>query len=396
MRSLIRTGIAVSLTACLSLALIVQLRACPFCVAQRGPTLLGDYKQAAMVLVGRFVNAKLDAKGGLEGGTTDFAIEVVLKDHPVRKGRKVITLPRYLPNQKNRWVIFCDVFRGVIDPYRGEEITKGSKLVPYLKGLIARKDQSVEERLKWCFKFLNELDDTIVSLDAYREFAKANYSDYAEMGKQLDPDQIAGWLEDDKTPTFRYGLYGSLLGLCGKEKHAEFLRKKLDEPKVRKSSGIDGMLVGYVLILNRHNRKSEAIQYLTRILDNPKEEFLMRYAVLRTLRFFWTTRKDVFTQDEITEMVSHTLRHPDIADFGIEDLRKWERVDRAKEVLALFGKKSHDIRIIKRAILRYALALQDKSPLCREFVQQQRARDRRWVEETEELLALETTAPKKQ
>ncbi len=363
--------------------------ACPFCVDQRGPTLVGDYAQAAMVLLGTFTNARAGA-GGLEGGTTDFVIATVLKDHPIRKNRMKITLPRYLPNQKNQFVIFCDVFKDSIDPYRGVEVQPKSDFVQYLEGALKVKDRPLSERLRYCFDYLNSADFE-VSIDAYREFAKANYDDYRDMARKLPADTLSAWLQDPGTAAFRYGLYGSLLGLCGTDKHARLLRDLLNDSKVRKSSGVDGVLVGYITILGNEKKKGEALTYLKGILDNPKEEFLMRYAVLRTLRFFWSTRTDVFSKDEIAQSVALTLNHPDIADFGIEDLRKWQRWDMAGRVLGLMDKKSHNtVRIVRRAILRYAL--QCPTPECQAFVRQQEQRDREWVNETRQLLELEAGA----
>src|SRR5947209_17610551 len=100
----------------------VAASACPFCSEERGPTLVGDFNQAVMVLVGTFSNPML-GKGGLEDGTTDFTISQVLKANDIIKNKKTITLPRYLPNsKKNQFVVFCDVYKGNIDPYRGVEV----------------------------------------------------------------------------------------------------------------------------------------------------------------------------------------------------------------------------------------------------------------------------------
>jgi hypothetical protein len=63
----------------------------------------------------------------------------------------------------------------------------------------------------------------------------------------------------------------------------------------------------------------------------------------------------------------------------------------ADKVLDLFGKKSHDVPVIKRAILRYAL--QCPLPRAVRFVEEQRRRDAEWVRDTEELLKLESPAP---
>src|SRR5262249_37912929 len=132
--------------------------ACPFCSEERGPTLVGDFNQAAMVLVGTFSNAEL-GKGGLEDGTTDFTIEQVLKSNDIIKNKKMLTLPRYLPNaKKNQFVIFCDVYKGNIDPYRGVEVQPGSDLVKYLTGAVSLKEKSAPERLRYCFDFLNSAE----------------------------------------------------------------------------------------------------------------------------------------------------------------------------------------------------------------------------------------------
>jgi hypothetical protein len=373
------------------LLMVTPANGCPFCVDQRGPTLVGDFNQATMVLLGTFVNAKAGAGGGLEGGTTDFVIEKVLKDHRIRNGKMKITLPRFLPNQKNKFVIFCDVFKDLIDPYRGEEVMANSDLVQYLQGALKVKDRPLAERLRYCFDYLNS-SDYAVSIDAYREFAKANYEDYKDMGAKLPADTLAEWLQDSTTAAFRYGLYGSLLGLCGKEKHANLLHDLLKDQKVRKSSGVDGVLVGYITILAKEGKKDAALKYLKDLLDNPREEFLMQYAVLRTLRFFRSTRPDVFTQKQIEDTVVATLRHPSIADFGIEDLRRWKSWKMCDEVLNLMKKDSHKkVRIVRRAVLRYALQCPTKQ--CQDFVREQERIDPEWVNETRQLLELENSTP---
>src|SRR5262245_21460694 len=220
--------------------------ACPFCSEERGPTLVGDFNQATMVLLGTFSNPVL-GKGALEDGTTDFNIEQVLKSDDVIKGKKVITLPRYLPNAKNKFVIFCDVYKGNIDPYRGGEVPADSDLVKYLTGAVSLKDKTAAERLRYCFDFLNSAEFD-VAIDAYREFAKADYKDYMGMAKKLPPAVISGWLKDPKTPPYRYGLYASLLGHCGNAEDGKLLRAMIDDPEKRKGSGIDGLLAAYVML----------------------------------------------------------------------------------------------------------------------------------------------------
>jgi hypothetical protein len=357
---------------------------CPFCSQDKIPTLAGDYNQALMVLVGNFTNAKV------ADGTTDFVIDQVLKPHEFLKGPKVktvngkqvITVNKFLPDIKNQFVLFCDVFKDQIDPYRGVEVQKGSDLVGYLKGAAKLKDAPLGDRLRYSFNHLNS-PEFEVAMDAYREFARTDYRDYMEMAKKLPPETLNKWLQDEKTPPYRYGLYASLLGLCGKAEDGKLLRKMIDDPEKRKGSGIDGMLVGYIAL-----QPKDAWTFITDLLKDTEQDFLMRYAGLRTARFLWEQRPDLLPKKDLAEGVALLLAHGDMADFAIEDLRKWKRWEMTDRILELFGKKSHDVNVVKRAILRYAL--QCPLPSARAFVDAQRRRDLNWVKDTEELLKLES------
>ncbi len=358
---------------------------CPFCAEERGPTLIGDFNQAAMVLVGQFANPRIGS-GGVEDGKTDFVIDVVLKPHEVAKDKKTITLPRYVTQLKSKFIVFCDVYKGTIDPYRGIELPANSEMVKYLTGAVSLKDRPAPERLRYCFDFLNsqEID---IALDAYREYAKADYKDYQAMARKLPPDTIAGWLRNPKTPPYRYGLYASLLGHCGGPAQAKLLRDMLDDPQKRQSSGIDGMLASYIMLAPK-----EGWSYLRGFLGNEKQEFLLRYAALRTVRFLWDQRADLIDKKELVGGISLLLEHGDMADFAIEDFRKWQRWEMTERVLELFGKKTHDVPVVRRAILRFALRSPEKRAV--DFVAAQRKRDAEWVRDTEELLKLEDVPSK--
>jgi hypothetical protein len=341
-------------------------------------------------MVGTFSNPRLDG-GTLEGGHTDFKIKEVLKKHEFIANKKTITLPKYMPPTKSEWVLFCEVYKGGLDAYRGVEVPPDSDMVRYLKGLLAVKDQPIGERLLYYFKYLNSREFE-VSMDAYREFAKADYADYRAMASKLNPDTVAAWLEDPKTPVYRLGLYASLLGHCGNAKHAEILRKRLDDAHRRNSSNIDGILAGYLMLLHKEGKTKEGLAYLRKVIGDRKQDYLSRYAALKTVRFFWTTRPDIFSKQELVDSAALLLDHPDMADFAVEDLRKWERWEMTGRILALFNRGTHTTPILKRAILRFALKSPDPAAVA--FVKQQRARDPEYVEDAEEILRLEAPAPK--
>lgn len=364
------------------LCLSMPADSCPFCTQEMGRTMVDDYAKATLVMFGSFSNPRqgVDFAGS---GETDFHIEAVLKPNDVIKGQKKITIPKYVGQSKDKFLLFCDVYKGRIDAYRAVVVTDGAELMPYLVGGAKLHSRPISERLAYCFPYLNSKEFE-VSLDAYREFAAADYKDYRDMARKLDPKVLMGWLEDPKTPAYRFGLYASLLGHCGKgAEEGDFLRKLILNTDRHKGSGLDGMLVGYVMV-----QPKEGWHFLEKdIIANPKNDFNTRYAGLRSLRFLFSQRPDLVEKKALVHAMLEAAEFPDISDFAIEDLRKWRCWDTTDEVLKLAGRKSHDVGVIQRAVLRFAL--QSPMPHAAEFVTTQRKRDPDQVRDTEEILKLE-------
>src|SRR5262249_53748244 len=126
--------------------------ACPFC-APMGTTLTGEVAQADFILFGTLSNAQRDPNDptAFNKGTTDMTIDLVIKDHDMVKGKKTITIPRYVPpDAKNsKYLIFFNVFNGQLDPYRGEAVAADSKLPEYLKGAMEVRQKDTVTRLRY-------------------------------------------------------------------------------------------------------------------------------------------------------------------------------------------------------------------------------------------------------
>src|ERR1035438_2541184 len=156
------------------------------------------------------------------------------------------------------------------------------------------------------------------------------------MAKTLPADKIAGWLQDPKTPQFRYGLYASLLGHCGKEKHAELLFTMMNDPEKRKVSGLHGLMAAYTMLEPKKGWK-----YLNELVQDKEQPFMVRYSGLLTMRFLWENRLDLLGKDEnaarteVVKGVAGILKVGDMADFAIEDLRKWRRWEYCDQVIDL-------------------------------------------------------------
>ena len=273
--------------------------ACPFCGGADSKTLTADANDASLILFGKLSNARLDPKDSF-AGQTDLEIETVVKSHPILAGRKVITLPRYLPpDPEYKFLVFCDVYKGQLDPYRGEPVKADSRIAGYLKGALAVKDKAAPTRLKYFFEYLED-KDPIVSGDAFKEFGLADYKDYRIVAEKLPAETVARWLRDPNTAAARLGLYASIIGHCGTKEHAKLLRDILDDPQRRLTSGMDGVMAGYVLL-----QPKEGWAYVSGLLKDAKLDFGVRYAALRAVRFFHDYRPDVISGEDMTAALAN-------------------------------------------------------------------------------------------
>jgi hypothetical protein len=376
---MIRNSLPPLAAAAALMALASVSPACPFCTMQ-GKTLTGEVADARMVLYGKLANANEKAE------TTEIQIETVIKDNPVRAKRTRLTLSRWvdlsLTGEKDRFVVFCDLFRGKIDPYRGLALKAGTKVPEYLKGALKLKDKPLEERLRFFFDYLDN-EDLEISNDAYKEFGNADYKDFKPLAKTLNVARVVKWLKDPETPSFRIGLYASMLGHSGSEKDAGVLRKLLDDPERRAGSGVDGLMAAYAML-----KPKDGWAYILAGLKNTKEEFMFRYAALRAVRFLHDYRTDVVGKKELVAGLCVLLAQEDIADLAIEDLRKWQVWNQADKVLAVRKTAAYKLPIVKRALLRYCLQAQGV-PAAAAYVAERRKSDPEAVKEAQELLDLE-------
>lgn len=388
----------------LMLATPAVAAACPFCSAQ-GTTLSGEVAQADLIVLGTLKNAKRDADDPTRG-TTELHIDKVVKPHDYLNGKKMLLLPRYVPADpaagSDKYIVFCNVYPGnaennvaavasslilgnaagyQLDSYRGEPAKSDSKLADYLAGAIKVRQQSVSERLKYFFDYLDN-PELIIASDAYLEFGNADYADVKNLAKSLNPKKLVAWLNDPNTPASRFGLYGLLLGHCGKKEDAEVLRKMLDDPTKSYSSGLDGVAAAYVLLDGDNGWK-----YVTDTVADEKKEFPVRYAGLKVLRFFWEYRPDVVEKDKILAAMKVLIKQADLADLPIEDLRKWEQWQLADAVVAAGKLETHQaIPIVRRAVLRFALSAPGGNALAGDYVTKARQADPERVKMIEEML----------
>jgi hypothetical protein len=279
-----------------------------------------------------------------------------------------------------KFVIFCALDNGKLDPYRGIPVKKNSDLPTYLAAILKLKNEPAAKRLRFYFNYLNHADAEIAN-DALQEFTSSDYKDCREMAARLPGEKLAAWLRDPKTPAYRISLFALLLGHCSKNKEqdARLLRQIVKHPG---EARLDGVLQGLVLL-----QPKTGWQDVLRLMNDSSGEFLHRYDALRAIRFLRQERPDLVSTAVLVKGMTGLLGQADIADLVIEDLRRWKCWDLTDRILALKGRPGFEAPIIHRAMLRFALY--SPAPAAKRFVEEQRKRDPQLVEDAEELLKIE-------
>ena len=311
---------------------------------------------------------------------TFFKVENVISKRADLTIPKIIKVPRAIdrdPKKERRMVLGYDIRKGKVDAFAGLWMDPSGDMPSYLAGVLkpAAKDTTV--RLRHCAKYLGTSDPEVAA-DVAREFDQAEYRDYRDLARNISPATLMALLRDPAVPDGRKGLYATLLGHCGGREDAVVFRTLLALPETA-GSGREGLLIGYVLLDPTAGWKQVEGDCL-----NESVSFMRRYAALRAARFFWSERPDVISHERILAALRPLLDQGDIADLLIDDLRKWKNWGETDRILALWERKSHDIPIMRRSILRYALRC--PKPAAKAFLDARRAVDAQSVKEVEELL----------
>jgi hypothetical protein len=348
------------------------------------PTLREEANSARLVIYGVLSNPR---RTGADSGTTDVVVLRVLKSDPAIVGKTVLRIDRYIdvpdPANPPAFLLFADLSRGQPDFYRGEAVEP--VVADYLAGSLAIDEKDRRQRLKYCARFL-DFHDPAIATDAFAEFSRATDPDLRAAGRGMDADRLRRLLRSNDTLANRRGVYARLLAECGNRSDALLLREILDQ-WADGAAGLDGVLAAYTVL-----DPPAGWAYICDLIGDPHNEFVFRYTGLRTARYFQTERPDVLPSADRLRAHRLALRHPDLADLAIDDLRLWQWWGLTDEVLALPGRAEFDAPLIRRSVLRYALRCPGE-PASR-FVRAACEADRQRVAAMRQFLAAEERSGK--
>ncbi|MBY0587402.1 hypothetical protein K2X85_09515 [bacterium] len=378
----VRESLGAIMVALLLCGMPSTVLACPFCNASQ--TITQSVQEADVAFIAELSGSKpivSEQPGGPDGQTSARLLKV-LKPHPALEGKSDILLPRYIPaaeQQKVNYLVYATVTDGAIDPYRASPV-ESKEMVDYLAAAVDQPRRKPAERVEFFFGYLDSPETTIAN-DAYAEFASAPYKDVKAAAGSFDPERIVGWLENSRTEPYRFGLYGLLLGVCGRPKDADLIRAILEDPKRRPISGVDGLLGG-LCVLNL----KDGVDYVINVLNDSKNDFNYRYAALRAAKFLVSDLPEV-DKGKLFERMVPALKIADISDLVMDEFRRQKQWMATDTILKLFTDPAYDVQVVKRAIVRYALQCPEES--AEKFIADLRAKDAQYVKDVEEILRFE-------
>jgi hypothetical protein len=336
---------------------------CPFCSAP-SLTKSEEVAQSDAVVLVQWVEGKKTK--GQEPGNTTYEITQVVKGPgaSLKKGKRV-TLTRYRTAKKGDLFLLMGTQTAGIEWGSPLEVTETS--FNYIAQSPSPEDSS-QKRLAYFLKFL-EFSDQLVSNDAYAEFANAPYKDITTLADVMPRNKIRKWITNPDTPATRLGLYGLMLGLCGKPEDAELMEEKITKPTDDFRLGIDGIMFGYLLLTGAEGLdlidlfKLESAYVLNEnrkpVLDKDGNKkplpFSETYSAMQALRSMWTYGEGRIDKERLRQSMRILLDRPELADLVIANLARWEDWSIQDKLMDLYGVKEYNIPSIKRAIVRYML-----------------------------------------
>ena len=350
-------------------------------------TLRQELKQAKMVLFGTMVNPRPNKDSNISAtGFTDIQIQYVLKGKQLLAGKNRLTVPRYIPIPDNKkppqYLVFYNIINGELYPVMGRPADTVA-LVRYLAEFEKLNTKNRIEQLLFFFPYISS-PDKIVADDAFLEFAKASDEEIGKVAKLLKPEPIRNLLKHPQTSADYRSLLAFLLGCCGNDADARWMRSIIVDPKASLAqNSLDGFLSGYV----QQNPK-DGWQLVNHIIRDDKRSDYDRFNAFYVVRFYQNWKTNPFRK-EIVQTLSTALGEPDMADLAIDALRRYEITDLSDQVIALYNNPKFSAPVIRRSVIRYALYREGDTVSARTFLRQLRKTDPQLIAELEELVRIE-------
>ena len=345
MRSDMKPPIIAIITALLVfLSYFAETIACPFCSAV-SQTLRQEMEVMDAVVIASCTQS--DATRNRSTGETAMRIEKVLKGAKnVKVGDEIMAVYYGEVAVGRRFML-----SGVDPPdlqWSCLPVTKRGEAYVVKVAELAEKDST--ERLRFYRDYLQD-EESMLSRDAYDEFAIAPYNVMQKLGPQLDHDQLVQWLSEPELATDRKRLFLTMLGICGNQDDLPMLEDLLRSTKKSTRGGLDALIACYLNLAGE-----EGLPLIDELfLNNKKAPYADTYAAIMAVRFHGT-EGEVIQRSALVESLHHVLDRKDLADLVIPDLARWQDWSQIDRLTDLFLKSDPENNWIRVPVVNYLRA----------------------------------------
>lgn len=343
--------------------------ACPFCVAE-SQTLTEEINGSTVVLLARLVEPSQVAEVVVEedipygfvdpsSGAAKFSVEQILKgkelmpevDAPSKNQIEAI----YFGEPDLDTVYFI---RGLgTPPDWNIPMPLTQVAVEYVPKLFALPE-SGGDRLDFFQDYLQH-EDTLLSQDAYDEFARAPYQDLIDLDDRMDREKLVAWIQSPSVSPSRRRLFLTMLGVCGTGQDRDAIEKMISSdarllgpcaeatvataivsqgawstaftPELvrvaerQRKLGLDAMIACYLTLCGKQGEAGEGLDLIDkRFLKDPNADYTHIYSSLMALRFLGEEQAEMVPLERVLESARLLLDSAEFADQIIPDLSRWE------------------------------------------------------------------------
>ncbi len=317
--------------------------ACPFCSAV-SQTLRQEMSAMDAVVVASALHS--GATRNLETGEVEMKIEKILKGDTLVKVGQTVKAIYYGDVDPGRRFMLSGV-----DPPQMQWscLPLSERAEAYVIRITEMPDDPLA-RLRFYYDYLQD-EETMLSRDAYDEFAITPY----EVVRKLEPDmkhgQIVDWISDPEMSTDRKRLYLTLLGVCGSEKDLPMLEQMLRGTEKSTRGGLDALIACYLTLAGE-----QGLALVDELfLNNRQAPYADTYAAIMAVRFHGT-EGDVIPRSALVESLHHVLERSDLADLVIPDLARWNDWTQVERLKELFIKADADNNWVRVPVVNYLRA----------------------------------------
>lgn len=219
----------------------------------------------------------------------------------------------------------------------------------YVRGMFRTREHE-ERRLEYFLPYLAS-SDKLIADDAYNEFATRPMSHIAQIRKHLERDIYVEMLRSPTTKPRLRSLLWMLLSLCGKPSDSLLFEESIASKCLRTES-IDIDLAASIAFYIVQGGEGSLRKIERDFLRDPAVSTSNTHAAISAIRVVGQ-EFDTYSRHRLSRALRLALNRPDIADFVIPDLARWEDWTAFDQLEQLFFDADADSSFVRIPIINY-------------------------------------------